>query len=53
MSIGMAYGTYAMIAIPYSLALTWFIGGIIEYIIFGIALALVFRPKKEAPAAAA
>jgi hypothetical protein len=53
MSIGMAYGTYAMINIPYSLALTWFLVGIVEYIIYGIALALVFRPKAAAPAAAA
>ena len=50
MSIGMAYGTYAMIAIPYSLALQWFIFGVIEYTIVGIALALVFG-KKETPAA--
>ena len=50
MSIGMAYGTYAMIAIPYLLALQWFIYGVIEYIIVGIALALVFG-KKETPAA--
>ena len=50
MSIGMAYGTYAMIAIPYSLALQWFIFGVIEYTIVGIALSLVFG-KKETPAA--
>jgi hypothetical protein len=50
MSIGMAYGTYAMIAIPYSLALQWFIYGVIEYIIVGVALALVFG-KKAIPAA--
>ncbi|MCX6122233.1 MAG: hypothetical protein NTX44_11545 [Ignavibacteriales bacterium] len=49
-SIGMAYGTYAMIAIPYSLALQWFIYGVIEYIIVGVALALVFG-KKATPAA--
>ena len=45
MSIGMAYGTYAMIAIPYAMALQWFIYGIIEYIIAGIVLALVFKEK--------
>jgi hypothetical protein len=50
MSIGMAYGTYAMIAIPYSLALQWFIYGIIQYVIYGVLLALVFG-KKETPAA--
>jgi amino acid permease len=39
----------AMIAIPYSLALQWFIYGVIEYVIYGILLALVFG-KKQAPA---
>ncbi len=51
MSVGMAYASYAMIAIPYSLALQWFIYGVIEYVIYGIALALVFK-KKAQPAAA-
>jgi hypothetical protein len=50
MSIGMAYGTYAMIDIPYSLALQWFIYGVISYIIYGIVLALVFGSKAKAPA---
>src|SRR3989339_465663 len=45
MSIGFAYGTYAMIAIPYSLALQWFIYGVIEYMIAGVVLALVFGMK--------
>ncbi len=48
MSIGFAYGTYSMIAIPYSLALQWFIYGIIEYVIAGVVLALVFGKGKEA-----
>lgn len=42
LSVGMAYGTYSMIAIPYSLALQWFIYGVIEYLIYGAALAMVF-----------
>jgi hypothetical protein len=51
LSVGMAYGTYAMIAIPYSLALQWFIYGVIEYMIAGAVLALVFKggtPKAAA-----
>jgi hypothetical protein len=48
MSIGMAYGTYAMIAIPYSLALQWFIYGVIQYVIYGVLLALVFEKKPAA-----
>jgi hypothetical protein len=51
MSVGMAYGTYAMVAIPYSLALQWFIYGVIEYIIAGVALALVFKGAKTKQAA--
>lgn len=47
MSVGMAYATYAMIAIPYSMALQWFIYGVIEYVIYGIALALVFGKKTQ------
>lgn len=39
---GMAYGTYSMIAIPYSLALQWLFFSIIECVIYGIALAMVF-----------
>jgi len=49
MSIGMAYGTYGMIAIPYSLALQWFIYGIIEYIIAGVVLAMVYGMKAKEP----
>lgn len=42
MGAGMAYGTYSMINIPYSLALQWFFFSIIECIIYGIALTMVF-----------
>ena len=47
LSVGMAYGTYAMSPIPYSLALQWFIYGVIEYVIFGIAVAMVFGKKAQ------
>jgi len=48
MSVGKAYGTYAMIAIPYSLALQWFIYGLLEYVIAGVVLAFIFgRNSKE------
>ena len=50
MSVPAAYATYAMIAIPYSLALQWFIYGVIEYIIAGIVLALVFKEKPKTAA---
>jgi hypothetical protein len=42
MAVPMAYGTYASMPIPYSLALQWFLYGLIEYIIAGIVLALVY-----------
>ncbi len=48
LGVGKAYGTYAMIAIPYSMALQWFIYGVIEYVIAGIVLAFIFKPKAEA-----
>ena len=50
MGSGFAYGSYSMIAIPYWLAMTWFIVTIVEYIIYGVALTFVFG-KKTAPAA--
>jgi hypothetical protein len=50
LSIGMAYGTYAMIEMPYKLAIQWFILGVIEYIIGGIVLALVYKSKAQEPA---
>jgi hypothetical protein len=52
MSVGMAYGTYSMIAIPYSLALQWFLYGVVEYIIAGAVLAMVYgmKPKEAAKA---
>lgn len=50
MSSGMAYGSYAMINIPYSLALQWFLYGIVEYIIYGVILAMIYgmKPKEAA-----
>lgn len=45
MSIPMAYGMYAMLPVPYSLALQWFIYGLIETIVLGVVAAAVYRPK--------
>lgn len=50
MSVGMAYGTYGMIAIPYSMAIQWFLYGVVEYVVGGVILALVFG-KKDATVA--
>ncbi len=51
LSIGMGYGTYMSFAIPYSIALQWFLYGIAQYIVVGVVLAMVFQ--KMSPAAAA
>ncbi|HCV42506.1 MAG TPA: hypothetical protein DGH68_03410 [Bacteroidetes bacterium] len=52
MSAGMAYGSYAMINIPYSLALQWFLYGMIEYIVYGVALAMVYGKQATVTPAA-
>jgi len=51
-ALPMAYASYAMMPIPYSLALQWFIYSTLEYMIAGIVLALIFGPKEQAPPAA-
>jgi hypothetical protein len=48
LSMSMAYGTYAMIAIPYSLAVKWFLLGIVQYVIMGTVAAAVYgKPKSN------
>jgi hypothetical protein len=51
MAVPMAYGTYGSMPIPYSLALQWFLYGLIEYLLCGIAVALVYgKQAAVAPA---
>lgn len=45
MAVPMAYGSYAAMPIPYGFALKWFLSGLLEYIVAGIALAAVFGAK--------
>ena len=55
-SIPMAYGSYATLDIPYSLAASWWVLGTIEIIILGIVAAWLYKPcaaAEEAPAPAA
>ena len=47
-ALPMSYGSYAMMPIPYALALQWFIYSTLEYIIAGVVLALIFKPKGQA-----
>jgi hypothetical protein len=42
MGVGFAYGTYAMIAIPYTMALIWFVTALMQYILAGIIAAAIF-----------
>ncbi len=49
MSVGMAYGTYMSFAIPYSMALQWFLYGIVKYILLGMILALVYGKEGDIP----
>ena len=43
-----AYGNYVIYPIPYSLALQWFIYGLIQSVIFGVAVAAIYKPKTVA-----
>lgn len=41
--IGMGYGTYAVQPIPYNLALTWFLGTVVEMGIGGLLVGLIVK----------
>jgi len=45
----MAYGSYAMMPMPYSLALQWFLYTVVECVVLGVVAAAVYRPKPSAP----
>jgi CoA binding domain len=45
LSVPMAYGLYALLPVPYSLALQWFLCGFIEAVLLGLVAAAVYRPK--------
>lgn len=45
-TIPMAWGMYGMLPVPHSLAIQWFVWGMIEMIVLGIVAAAVYRPKK-------
>lgn len=44
-----AYGSYAIMQIPYKLALQWFTFGTFEYVIAGALLAGIFQMKLDMP----
>jgi hypothetical protein len=42
MSVPMAYGSYGAMPITYSLALQWFLYGLIEFAVLGVVIAMVY-----------
>jgi len=46
MGVGMAYGTYTMIAISSALAFQWFLFSVFEYIVAGIGVAMVYGKRQ-------
>ena len=47
---GFGLGSYASFPIPHTLAIEWFFFTLVEYMIAGVVVALVYG-RKEAPAA--
>ncbi|RMI17452.1 MAG: hypothetical protein D6681_03330 [Calditrichaeota bacterium] len=43
MGVGMGYATYAVQPIPYSVALTWFLGTIVETTLAGVLLGMLVK----------
>jgi hypothetical protein len=43
LGISMAYGSYAVLPIPYHMALVWFLGTLVETTLGGILLGLIIR----------
>jgi len=41
--VGMGYGTYSVMPIPYCMALTWFLGTVIESILGGLLLGAIIK----------
>lgn len=50
-AIPMAYNSYVTWPLPYPIAFQWFIYGMIQYLLFGIFLGIIFKQTiKEIPA---
>lgn len=41
MATGMSLGTYFMVPIPVSMAVGWFVGGMVQFLITGVVIALI------------
>ncbi len=42
-ALGMSYGTYSVMPLPYSIALTWFLGSMAEYAVAGLIMGLMIK----------
>lgn len=47
LSVGFGYGSYMSFAIPYSLALTWFLCGVATYIVAGVVLVKYYEMQNK------
>jgi hypothetical protein len=47
-SLPMAYDSYVIYPIPYSLALKWFLSGLVYTVICGLVVAAIYRPRVAA-----
>lgn len=41
--VAMGYGTYAVMPIPYSIAITWFLGTVVEAAVAGVLIGLIVK----------
>ena len=41
-----AYQSYVIYPVPYSLAFKWFLFGVIQCVIYGLAVAAIYKPKE-------
>lgn len=49
--VSMGYGMYSVMAIPYLMAFTWFIGSLVEALAAGLVTGLIVRQPNAAPQA--
>ena len=43
--VGMGYGSYAVMPLPYALALGWFLGTLVEFIVGGFLVGLIVKDE--------
>jgi hypothetical protein len=48
MSVPWAFDSFVIFPIPMSLALSWFVSGIVVFVILGVIFAAIYRPEQPA-----